>query len=101
MSYFYLPNTSLISRVTSHSFSNKLSIAQGWQLLVDLGKQLGFLDHILMTNLNPDIVIFSKQKKTVMSLELRILWKENIEATREGKMDKYQELVGKCWVRGW
>ena len=42
--------------------TNKLHTARDWQLLLNLGKQLRFPDHILMTKLHLDIVIFSNQK---------------------------------------
>jgi hypothetical protein len=81
--------------------TGKLSAAPDWQMLVDLGKQLKFPNHIAVTNLRPDIVIFSNEKKIIILLELTVSWEENIEAANERKRGKYEALVNTCREQGW
>ena len=81
--------------------TGKLSAAPDWQMLADLGKQLKFPIHIAATNLRPDIVIFSNQKKIIIMLELTVSWEENIETANERKREKYGDLVNECREQGW
>ena len=78
-----------------------ISSAPDWQLIVDLGSQLKFPDHIASTNLRPDMVMFSNQKKKIVLWELTVSWEDNFEAAHERKLGKYQELVEQCRDRGW
>ena len=64
-----------------------------WELLVDLKPQLVFPPEITSTSSRPDIVIWSKNAKTVIIIELTIPWEENVEAAHERKMLKYQGLT--------
>jgi hypothetical protein len=54
---------------------------------------------IVVTTLCPDGVIWSKQAKVVILLELTAPWEENIEKAHSRKNAKYAELVNMC--TGW
>ena len=56
-----------------------LAMANDWTLLVDLKRQLRFPEDIVPTNLRPDIVIFSKESKVCVIMELTVPWEERIE----------------------
>ncbi|RXN07453.1 reverse transcriptase [Labeo rohita] len=75
--------------------------ASDWQLQVDLGKQLRFPQHIVITSLRPDMIITSEVSKELIMLELTVPWEERIEEANERKRPKYQELVEECRERGW
>ncbi|XP_075893028.1 uncharacterized protein LOC142895694, partial [Nelusetta ayraudi] len=78
-----------------------LHTASDWHLLVDLGKQLRFPQHIAATSLRPDMIITSEASKHLIMLELTVPWEERIEEANERKRSKYQELVEECRGRGW
>ena len=78
-----------------------LAMTDDWELLVDLKPQLVFPPEITSTSSRPDIVIWSKNAKTVIIIELTIPWEENVEAAHERKMLKYQGLTAECRERGW
>lgn len=50
-----------------------------WQLGVDLGKQLKFLDHIMHMRLPPFVIIFLDPNKPVIMQDLAVLWGEHRE----------------------
>ncbi|RJG08326.1 hypothetical protein D4A39_17560, partial [Alcanivorax profundi] len=70
--------------------------ASDWQMQVDLGKQLRFPQHIVKTNLRPDMIVISEVSKQLIMLELTVPWEERIEEANERKRAKYQELVEGC-----
>ena len=76
-------------------------MAIDWTLLVDLKRQLRFPKDIVPTNLRPDIVIFSKESKVCVIMELTDPWEERIEKAHERKLRKYAELVETCKHNGW
>ncbi|XP_075904972.1 uncharacterized protein LOC142903304 [Nelusetta ayraudi] len=78
-----------------------LTSAVDWDLRVDLGKQLKFLDQITTTSLRPDIVLSSVSSRQVLMLELTVPWEDRIEEANERKRSKYQELVEQCQQGGW
>ena len=71
-----------------------LDMANDWVLNVDLrDKQQAFPPEILVTKDRPDIVMYSREKKIVIILELTSPSEENIEKWRATKMTKYQLLA--------
>ena len=78
-----------------------LFAAADWKLLADLGKRLVFLDHIHVTSLRPDIVIFSNTEKIIIMVELTCPSEENFQARHEDKLDKYDDLKTSCIASGW
>ena len=99
---FVKTGTTLASKTSNRgSATGILAMANDWVLLVDLKRQLRFPEDIVPTNLRPDIVIFSKESKVCVIMELTVSWEEQIEETHERKLLKYTELVGKCKDNGW
>lgn len=45
--------------------------------------------------------LFRSPSRTVIMLELTMLWGEHREEANERKMNKYQELVEECRNHGW
>ena len=63
---------------------------------VDLSRKLQFPKEITSTNLRPDIVMWSSSTKTVLLIELTVLWEVGIEAAWERKRLKYADLAAEC-----
>ena len=59
-----------------------LSSASDWQLMVDLGCRLRLPEHIVISSLRPDMVVFSNSTKQVILRELTIPWEENMEVAQ-------------------
>ena len=73
-----------------------------WKLKVDLDfKKLIFPIEILLTNLHPDMVVWSVPQKTVIIVELTVLWEDNLEWAHSRKREKYADLKAQCEERGW
>ena len=66
-----------------------LSGACDWELRVDLETKLYFPPEIVITDLRPDVVIFSKKTKTVVIGELTVPWETNMDERHEFKQAKY------------
>lgn len=71
-----------------------------WEMRADLRKRLVFPD-IVQTNLRPDIVVWSAQQKSIITIELTVPWEEGCEEAHERKRAKYTELLEMCRERGW
>ena len=78
-----------------------LTAANDWSLLTDLETQLMFPQEIALTDLRPDLVIWSRKANTVVVGELTVPWEDNIEVANEYKRDKYTDLVLECTQKGW
>ena len=72
-----------------------------WQVVSDLGGMMAFPQHIVITNLRPDIVVWSDQGKEVLLVELTVPWEENMEVAHERKMTKYDTLRMEIEAKGW
>ena len=72
-----------------------------WTLLVDVGKQLRIPQEIICTNLRPDIVLYSRQGKCVILVELTVPWEDNLDEAHQRKAAKYAELVSNIEANGW
>ncbi|KAK0134731.1 Retrovirus-related Pol polyprotein from type-2 retrotransposable element R2DM [Merluccius polli] len=88
-------------RTTPRATTGLLNTAQDWQLLVDLGSQLKFPQHIAKTTLRPDIVLVSEATKSIIMLELTVPWEERMEEAFERKREKYDSLESNCHSQGW
>lgn len=75
--------------------------ASDWKLVVDIGKRLHFPSDISCTSLRPDIVIISRNSKTIIIAELTVPWEENIAERHEYKRSKYQDLVDEIASKHW
>ncbi|KAK0145090.1 hypothetical protein N1851_016010 [Merluccius polli] len=78
-----------------------LMSARDWQVLVDLEHQLKFPSHIVVTTLQPDIVLVSESTKQAVLLELTVPWEDRLEEAFERKLSKYARLVSDCHQAGW
>ena len=70
-----------------------------WFMAVDLNKKLVFPD--IHTTLRPDIVIWSRNHKRLLIIELTVPWETRCEEAHERKRDKYAELQRECTTQGW
>ena len=78
-----------------------ISTAPDWEIFVDLDEQLKFPDHIVWTQLQPEMILVLNMMKQVITWELTVLWEENMAESHERKLTKYQELVEQCRMKGW
>jgi len=76
-----------------------LQKASSWEMRVDLGRRLHF--PVVQTNLRPDMVIWSEERKKIIVIELTVPWEERCEEAHERKASKYQELLQSCKEKGW
>ena len=75
--------------------------SDGWKLLSDLDKRLVFPAHIVVTNLRPDIVVYSDKSKTVIMIELTCPSEENFQKQHLAKLARYTDLEADCINAGW
>jgi len=68
------------ARATS---SGLLAAAQDWELKVDLGKQLKFLENDAAAATRPDMVLISEASKQIVLLEFTVPWEDCIEEERK------------------
>ena len=54
-----------------------------------------------MTNLRPDIVMWSDAGQQVNLIELTVPWEDNLEEAHERKKTKYDALRDDCERKGW
>ena len=70
-----------------------LHLASDWVLLSDLSGNLVFPCQIALTELRPDIVLYSKSSKRVVILELTCPCEENMASWHSTKIGKYSNLI--------
>ena len=78
-----------------------LASANDWEIRLDLNSRLYFPPDIIITDMRPDLIIWSKLRKIVIIGELTVPWEDNIDERNEYKRAKYQELVSDIKARGW
>jgi hypothetical protein len=77
---------------SSKSTSNGiLHDSKNWEMLVDLEKNLKFLEEVTLTSLRPDM--WSKSLKLMVMVNLAVPWEERVKESREIKILK--EELGK------
>ena len=79
---------------------NLLSIATDWKLQVDLEYRLIFPQEISTTNLRPDMVLWSTEKRVVYIIELTVPWETAVDEAFERKRNKYSQLSDEANSRG-
>lgn len=84
-----------------NTLSSLLATARDWELCVDVGRQLKFLEEVTRTTLRPDMVLTSVATRQVILLELTVPWEDRIEEAHERNRVKYAELVAECQRNGW
>jgi len=89
----------------SHGISSKrrniLTSAKDWEVISDLGGEGTFPSDIAITNLRPDVVIWSPSQRQVILGELTVPWEDNMQEAYERKYTRYAELKADCTRRGW
>nr|XP_054753540.1 uncharacterized protein LOC129259264 [Lytechinus pictus] len=78
-----------------------LSSARDWQVRVDLDGKGSFPQHVVFSNLRPDIVLWTDSAKVIVLGELTVPWKDNFDYAFERKLTRYSELVAECTGKGW
>ena len=73
--------------------SGILHLASDWILLADIDNDFIFPAQIALTQLRPDVVIFSKALKRVIIIELTCPCEENMSSWHASKLSKYSCLV--------
>jgi len=86
------------SRVPIHR--GLLREASPWEMRVDLHRKLVFPE-VVLTNLRPDMVLWSEAGKKIILIELTVPWEEGCEEAHERKLSKYQELLESCRAKKW
>ena len=78
-----------------------LHLASDWVILSDLSKKFVFPCQIALTDLRPDIVLYSKTSKRVILLELTCPCEENMVSWHTKKITKYSGLVHAIRTNKW
>ena len=81
--------------------SGPLNAARDWEMRVDLSQRLTFPPEIAVTNLRPDLVLWSKSCRRVFIVELTVPWEEAIDEAFERKRLRYANLAAEAEGRGW
>ncbi|TWW62702.1 hypothetical protein D4764_04G0013490 [Takifugu flavidus] len=68
---------------------------------VDLSQRLIFPSEVAVTNLRPDLVLWSKSCRRVFIVELTVPWEEAIGEAYERKRLHYANLAAEAEGRGW
>ena len=66
-----------------------------------MGSRLVFPIEITVTNLRPDILIYSRLSKQIIIMELTVPWEDRMGEANARKRDKYEELINTCKEQGW
>ncbi|KAK0139173.1 Retrovirus-related Pol polyprotein from type-2 retrotransposable element R2DM [Merluccius polli] len=85
----------------SPSEAGPLSTARDWEMRVDLSQRLTFPPEIAITNLRPDLVLWSKSCRQVFIIELTVPWEDAIDEAFERKRLRYANLAAEAEGRGW
>ena len=86
---------------TGRSRKSYLDSSRDWKMLVDIDTQLKMPEHIVQTNLRPDIVLYSNMSKQVLMVELTVPWEDRIGLANELKRTKYEDCRQKCLQNSW
>ena len=80
---------------------NYLTAAKDWEISADLDNRLTVPKEITVTNLRPDIIIYSKKTKQFGIIELTVPSEERIEVSGELKKLKYEKIAQEARSNGW
>ena len=79
----------------------ELEAARDWQMLVDVGQRLTVPPEIVITNLRPDLVLWSNSQRKVYFVELTVPWEDAVQEAFERKKLRYSDLAAEAEQRGW
>ena len=71
-----------------------------WKSEVDLDGRLLFPE-IVPTTLRPDMVLWSRETKMLIIIELTVHWEERCNEAHERKLSRYEDLLAECRKQGW
>ena len=92
-SFFVKASARLSNKKTRSKRSGLLHSATDWKLSVDYDGSLVFPHFIALSQLRPDMVLYSFSKKIVILIELTCPCEENFEDRHRDKMFKYTALT--------
>ena len=78
-----------------------LATANDWEMQADLVQKSTFPREIIITNLRPDIVLWSRSTRQVILVELTIPWETRLEEAHEIKLAKYLQLIEDIQQKKW
>ncbi|KAJ8347374.1 hypothetical protein SKAU_G00287750 [Synaphobranchus kaupii] len=81
--------------------SCSLNAARDWEMRIDLSQRLTFPSEITVTNLCPDLVLWSNSCRRVFIVELTVPWEDAIDEAYERKKLRYANLAAEAEERGW
>ncbi|XP_072176459.1 uncharacterized protein [Diadema setosum] len=90
-----------VTRSSERKHRGLLAAANDWKVKADLDSRLVFPEQIALTDLRPDIVIYSDERKLVAMVELTVCEEGNMQNAHERKARKYEELQACCEENGW
>ena len=90
-----------VTRSSERKHMGLLAAANDWKVKADLDSRLVFPEQIAVTDLRPDIVIYSDERKLVAMVELTVCEEGNMQNAHERKARKYEELQACCEENGW
>lgn len=64
-----------------------------WELRVDLNKKLVFPQEVMVTMLQPDMILLSRSSNTIILAELTVPWEDRLAISHHMKKAKCQDLV--------
>ena len=80
---------------------NQNVITSDWIILADMKHDYLFPFQLVLTELHPDILLFSKSSKRAVQLELTCPCEENLESWQSQKLNKYTTLAKVIEYSGW
>ena len=89
---------------TPHKNRHKPTLLDGctdWPVITDIDWQLTFLTEITATCQHPDLIIWSINSKKVITAELTITFRFNIDWTYQCYLEMYEDLREQCIKNGW
>ena len=86
---------------TPNARVEQLEGGRDWELRVNLDHQLTIPRELAISNLGPDMVMWSNKLWKVYLIELSIRWESCIQEAHEGKRIKYTDVASEIGNRGW
>ncbi|KAJ8334237.1 hypothetical protein SKAU_G00398760 [Synaphobranchus kaupii] len=71
------------TKTTKDSTKDQVWTPQDWQMLVDMGQRLTVTSEIAITNLRPDLVLWSNSQHMVYFVELTVPWEDAVQEAFE------------------
>ncbi|XP_057290898.1 uncharacterized protein LOC130613593 [Hydractinia symbiolongicarpus] len=86
---------------TKSKVSGILHLTKDWKIVADTHSNYVFPSHIAISELKPDLVLYSNDLKRVIIVELTCPCEENMNARHSTKVAKYSCLINVIMVNGW